>query len=207
MEKLSDYDENRRLTLRREKEIDKSMEKIVEIIVNRVQNMPKKYWETVDSSQVEEVSRRLSMLTRPFVAESLEKMTQILRNLKINVSNATLVHTTLSLMQSTVILIPDIGPTKCALVRKRTAEFVSQAINYIKNGRVKGLKSNRNRKEIAELTREQRSATFAMVNKFSEVFENNDEGSDSSYKSRSSVYVRKTEMNVLYKLFQLSKGE
>lgn len=179
-------------------EIKKSKKKIVEIIVNRVQTMQKKYLKTVDSSQLEEVSRRLSMLTRPFVAENLEKISQILYNLKINVSNSTLVHTTLSLMQATVILIPDIGPTKCVLVRERTAEFISRAINYIRNNRVRRLKSNRNRKKISESTdgSKYRPTKVVLANQMTEIFENTDDEIDFLDKSTFSIFARRSEMNV-----------
>lgn len=111
-------------------------------MTKRAQTLSKKYLKTVEQENFEEISRRFSMLTEPFIAECFKKMNDVLHNLKITVSSATLVEKLLSLMAQLVVIIPEIGPTKCILVRERVATLISHIIVQIKNDRLKNIRDH-----------------------------------------------------------------
>lgn len=148
MEKLREVDENRLRIVQKEIENVETQIRIVRMIVKNIHIMSIGYLKTVESSD-EEISRRLATITKTFVSQSLNQISQTLINLKMHISNASLVPETLSLMQCVVVFTPEMGPTKCVTVRKRIAEFITQAINYIKNNRAKRLKRNIKKPTIA----------------------------------------------------------
>lgn len=107
--------------------------------------LSRKYRKLAEPSQFEEVSRRFALLTQPFVAECLEKVSETLRKLRITISEAVLVRKTLALMQQVIILLPEIGPSRCILVRELTAEFIALGITHIKKERLKHIRDDWNK--------------------------------------------------------------
>lgn len=112
-DRFRDLDESRRITLRREMAIKRSNDMLVEMIVKKFEPFSKKYLKSVDPLNLEEVSRRFALLSPQLVASCLEKISQVYLNLKMTLSSVDLVRYTLALMQQKVIILPDIGPTKC----------------------------------------------------------------------------------------------
>lgn len=163
IERFCEFDANKKVTIRKEMAIQKSNEKIVGIIAKKMKVMSKKYLKLAEPSQFEEISRRFALLTKPFIVESLEKIDQIFQLLKMTVSYATIVYKTLSHMKQVVILLPDIGPPKCILVRERIAELIARAIARTKNRSLKRIKNDSNRSSKTETTThsgEQKSIHF-----------------------------------------------
>lgn len=115
---------------------------IAEKVAKQAKILSGKYLKLIDQKNFEEISRRFSMLTEPFIAECLKKITSVLQDLKIPVSSATLVETLLATMIQLIVIIPKIGPSKCVLVRERVAGFISNIIIQIKNDRLKHIRDN-----------------------------------------------------------------
>lgn len=115
---------------------------IVEKVTKKVQIMSEKYLKLVNPKDFEEVSRRFSMLTESFITERLMKIDSVLQKLKLTISAATLVEKLFSVMRLMVVVIPEIGPSKCVSVRERVAEFIAKTITHIKNERLENIREN-----------------------------------------------------------------
>lgn len=142
IEQTREKDEVKKIKLRREIARKARCNVIAEKVTKQAKILSGKYLKLVDQKDFEEISRRFSMLTEPFITECLKKVTSVLQDLKIPVSSATLVQTLLATMTQLVVIIPQIGPTKCVLVRERVAGFISQIITQIKNDRLKHIRNN-----------------------------------------------------------------
>lgn len=140
--------------MRREIATKERSKEIIERVAKQAKKRSEEYLKLIDQKDYEEISRRFSMLTEPFITECLKRVNQVLHELKIVVSGATLVDRLISIMTQMLVIIPEIGPTKCVLVRKRVAEFIAHTITQIKNDRLKCIRENRvkkkNKQEIDE---------------------------------------------------------
>lgn len=115
---------------------------IIERVAKQAKILSEEYLKLVDQKDYEEISRRFSMLTEPFITECLKRVNQVLHELKIVVSGATLVEKLISIMTQLIVIIPGIGPTKCVLVRERVAAFIAHTITQIKNDRLKCIRES-----------------------------------------------------------------
>lgn len=127
----------RQALARKERNVD-----IVDHIVKVIKSKSKKCIEKSDPIDENEVKRRFSMLTKPFIADCLNKNIEILQNLKITVANSMLVAKTIRTMETLVFIIPEIGLTRCPFVQAKLAKIIAQVVNEIKRQRVRGLKSH-----------------------------------------------------------------
>lgn len=138
---MREIDECKKLTLRRELARSKQSGEIVEKILAQIKEQHKYYLKQVNIIELDEVSRRIGMLTQKFVADCLKKVNGVFQNLKIHVSSATMVSKVMEMMEQQIFVIPEIGVTKCVLVRSCIAEIISQTVIRIKNQRLKSVKN------------------------------------------------------------------
>lgn len=116
---------------------------IVDKIMKNIQILSTKYKKSVDLDNVEEFSRRFSVLSRSFVSNCLNIMNETLRKLRISLSSATLAAKIVRVMEVQAVVIPEIGVSECVLVRERVAKLIEQTMNeiikerliFIQNGR------------------------------------------------------------------------
>lgn len=134
--------------MRKEIATKKTNEAIIERVTKTVEKLSKQYLELVDTKDYDEISRRFAMLRTPFIENCLKKTNLILENLEIAVSSATLVQKLRETMTQAVILLPEIGPSKCVSVRKDVADFLSATITLIKDNRIRCIKNNRSGKSV-----------------------------------------------------------
>lgn len=114
---------------------------IVDRFMKNIEFFLAKYTKSIDPENVEEISRRFSVLSRPFVTNCLDKMNTMLQNLKVSVSSAELVSKTGRVMEILAIVIPEIGASKCVVVRARIAELIAQTTEAIIRERLIFIKS------------------------------------------------------------------
>lgn len=146
IEKIRENAEIRRITYCQNIARGMRNKQTADMVVKKVKILSKRYLKTVDPDDFEEVSRRISTLTEPFIKDSVRIVSCILGNLKITVSSATLVSKLGSIMAQSAVIIPEIGRTKCVLLRKLAAEFIFKATTQIKNERARQIRGNWNRK-------------------------------------------------------------
>lgn len=116
---------------------------ILEKVAKQAQTLSKKYLKLIHQKDFDEVSRRFSVLTEPFIALCMKMMNSIHNELKIQICSATLLQHLISIMHRLVVIIPEIGLTKCILVRERVAGFISDTITQIKDYRKKCIRDDR----------------------------------------------------------------
>lgn len=114
---------------------------IVDRFMKNIEFFLAKYTKSIDLANMEEISRRFSVLSRPFVTNCLDKMNTMLQNLKVSVSSAELVAKTGRVMEILAIVIPEIGTSKCVVVRARIAELIAQTTEAIIRERLIFIKS------------------------------------------------------------------
>lgn len=136
MKQIRELDEKRQIAMRAEKAEKKQREQIVEKIYKRVQIFSKCFVDMVDPMNLEEVFRRFSVLTKPFISECLSQVHVVHQKLNIRISAETLVSRTIALMEEKVILVPSIGPTECVVIRQRAAELLSSTVTNIRINQV-----------------------------------------------------------------------
>lgn len=141
MEKMRELDGSKKLRLRRAMAWEKENGEIAEQVFAHIQKQSKIFEKSFDSKDVDEVSRRVSMLTRPLVTECLRISIEIFQNLKITVKSATLTTQLIGIMEQMTCLIPEIGPTTCNFVRDCVAEIISNAVVQITNQRLKYIRN------------------------------------------------------------------
>lgn len=109
---------------------------IVDKIVENIEKLSDKYLKRVDPAIFDEVSRRFSMLTRPFVVNCFEKVNRVFQSLKIQVPSALVAARTIRSMEVQVLIIPRIGNSKCEFVRAKVAGIISNIMLEIGEQRV-----------------------------------------------------------------------
>lgn len=115
------------------------------IASNMMKKIPifvKKYSHTVESGDFDEISRRFSMLTHSFVAQCIEEADGEFHYLEFLASAAEVVAQTIRIMTFRVILLPEIPPIQCALVRTRLSESITRTITMIKDERLRNEQQN-----------------------------------------------------------------
>lgn len=132
----------KKIVIRRELDQRERFKEIVEKVANKCQIQAGKYVKMVDPEDYAEISRRFAILTEPFISDCLQSVNVTLQDLKIQVSAATSVRKLLSLMNHLVVILPEIGPSKCVFLRKRVAEFMVNIINQITMERLKNVRRN-----------------------------------------------------------------
>ncbi|XP_055301243.1 uncharacterized protein LOC129567896 [Sitodiplosis mosellana] len=142
IEQIREKDEIKKIKLRREFARKERSKVIIEKVRKQAQKLSESYLKLVDQKDFKEIFRRFSMLTEPFIAECLKKVNSVLQDLKIVVSGATLVEKLLSIMTQLVVMRPEIGQSRCVLIRQRVAGFIVHTITQIKNDRLKHIKNN-----------------------------------------------------------------
>lgn len=135
-------DEIKNIKLKQEIARKAQLKEIADKVTQKIQELSKIYLKLVNPKDLNEVSRRFSMLTRQYIGIYLEKLDCVLQTLNMSSSAAQLLERLLSLSVRIVIVRPDIGMTKCDLVRKRVAGFISRILTQIKNNRLKCIKDN-----------------------------------------------------------------
>lgn len=121
---------------------NEQLREIAEKVTQKIQELSKTYLKLVEPKDFDEISRRFSMLTNLYIVTYLEKIDLVLRKLKISSSAAQLLERLLSLSARMVIIKPEIGLTRCVLVRERIAGFISRTITQIKNERLKQIRDH-----------------------------------------------------------------
>lgn len=160
MNKLREKSENRAVKLRREIAKKELNGEVVKKMMKSIELLKAKYIDSVDPMDSDEVMRRIALLKKPFIAECVEIASSTLLRLGILVSAAVLVAKTRRIIELRSIIIPEIGASKCVLVRQRVAEFISLTINHIKKERLEAIKDDRKRREIAEAEAEVEAETI-----------------------------------------------
>lgn len=116
-------------------------EVIIDKIMKKLPDLIKDHERKIEPADVEEVSRRFSTLKKPFVTDCLKSVDEIFRYLRFSVSAAETVAQVVKIMTLRVILIPEIPPIQCELVKKCLSESIAQFIEEIKNERLKFYKN------------------------------------------------------------------
>lgn len=115
----------------------RSSEEIAEMILKSKTIWLKRYCKLNGRPRDDEINRRLAMLTKPFIIECIDLIYQGRRNLKIKISSTVLVSEVLRHIEQMIILVPEIGPTKCELVREYTAAFIVHFAVHLINERLR----------------------------------------------------------------------
>lgn len=116
--------------IRRQKSVSKREQNtyIIDKIMQTIPKLSDKYMKTVGPDEYEEVSRRLSKLTRPFVTDCLQGEIDMFKNLKIQAPSVLLATRTIKIMTLRVLIIPQMGNSKCEFLRREIAVIISQSI-------------------------------------------------------------------------------
>lgn len=80
----------------------------------------------------DEVLRRFNQLTKQLIIECIDVVNQIFDLLNTDMTGNTFLSEVMKLIQLKLIVIPEIGTTKCSLVHSYIAKFLSKSINAIK---------------------------------------------------------------------------
>lgn len=118
-------------------------EDIVEKIIKNIELLWDGYKETVEPANFEEVSRRFSMLTRPFVTDCLGEEIELLQNLKIPAPPALLAARTIKMMKLRVLIIPQFKNSICAFIREKIADAILQTLKDLSNKEEKAADGNK----------------------------------------------------------------
>lgn len=108
--------------------------------MKNLEKFRKKCLKSVESSiDLKEISRRLALFNnKPFIDDCAEIVSSTHKCLNISiVSSAAFAATTMKLMEIRSIIIPEIGTSKCVLVRNQVAEIIADTVNHIYNKRYK----------------------------------------------------------------------
>ncbi|XP_055301245.1 uncharacterized protein LOC129567898 [Sitodiplosis mosellana] len=140
---------------------------LVDKIMKKIPAKIKKFKPMIKPKDLEEVSRRFSMLTPEFVSNCVEKVYGILQNMELPTSTSDVMSEVTSLMIKHVALIPTVNPINCQLVRQRLAEIITRFVIDIKDKHVQRM--------VNELKREKRGE-----NKCGILYKGNDLSSSSS---------------------------
>lgn len=119
-------------------------------IMKNIQILQRKYMERVDPADLDEVNRRLSMLTFPFVSSCIDRVSKRMNYLRIYVPSISLVGRAINLLHIYLIINPEFGKTKCSSVQKRIARIIFNTIVQIKEERFKLIKEGCIKKQKAE---------------------------------------------------------
>lgn len=112
-DRSSERDEIEKINLRRT--MNRSNKRLIATIVKRFKSLSKKYLKLTNPLHIEEVSRRFALLTPDVVLSNFQKINQVYDELEITMSSVALIQFSLDLIQEMVIVLPDIGPSKCIL--------------------------------------------------------------------------------------------
>lgn len=113
---------------------------ITEIITKTVEKLKQKYIETVDPSDLDEVTRRILLLNQSYIASCVEVVSINLYSLNIGVPSVVLAAIAIRALELRIIIIPEIGASQCVFVRHRIAEILSKTITELRQERVMLLK-------------------------------------------------------------------
>lgn len=163
---------------------------IVEKILKNIAKFKAKYISKVDPLDLDEVQRRLSMFTQPFVTDCVDRVSQTLQYLKIDVSAALLASKTLKVMELRSIILPEIGASKCVLVRERITQIISNTIFQILVDRLKSIKNRINK--VNDEARESRNEVTS-----EEENKSNRKRSETEYKKKGTVSVHENEKTII----------
>lgn len=130
-EQMQEHHENTMVKVRKEIVKKEHVLDIIDKILRNTKILSAKYIKSVDSADLEEISRRFSVFSRSFVTDRVNIMNEIFRKLQIPISSAILVAKTVRVMETQAIIIPEIGISKCIIVRERIADLIFKTINKI----------------------------------------------------------------------------
>lgn len=152
---MQEHHENTMVKVRKEIVKKEQVLDIVDKIMRNLKILSAKYMKSVDLADFEEISRRFSVFSRTFVNGRLNIINEIFRKLQIPVSSAILVAKTIRIMETQAIVIPELGLSKCVIVRERIADLIFQTINKIIAERLIFLKateiSNKFEEKVVEI--------------------------------------------------------
>lgn len=120
---------------------------IADRITENIDKLKKKYVKQVDPSELDEINRRISMLTQTYVVDCVEKQSIILRSLRIGVPSFVLAASAIRMIELGVIIIPEFGATQCVVVHQRVARLISKTIQHYGRERVKLMKESWQRQQ------------------------------------------------------------
>lgn len=126
---------------------------IVSKIMKKIPMFLKKFQKVIAPNEIDEISRRFSMLTHTFTNNCVEMAHGVFECLNFTASAAELVAKSINQMTLRVILLPNIPPIECKLVQKCISELIARSIEEIIHQQLK-TKMNKKRRfdEIRELT-------------------------------------------------------
>lgn len=116
---------------------------IIDKIMKRIPKDFNKYLPSTLSHQYDEILRRFSVLTRPFVTICAHKIQRFHQILNFTMSAAELLTWTIKLMKRRLVIVPGFGQIDCSLVHRRMAETVLEVIDSLKNQHLERIRKER----------------------------------------------------------------
>lgn len=117
-----------------QKSIEKKDEKvaIIKKIEKSLKPLKKKYEKMIEPEIYEEVHRRYSLIERPLFEQCLSVLDELFQLLNLTVSNGVFVNRLIRLAELQLVIVPNIGLTRCVSVRENLTDLMSKIINEIK---------------------------------------------------------------------------